>query len=319
MTHDTIGIDISKRHFDAHRLTTGLHRRFDNTAAGFRAFGCWLGTGDPELVIFEPTGPYHRDFEAAFAGRLPLAKVNPLQARRFAQSQGTRAKTDAVDARMLARMGRALDLAPDLAPDRPAEEIHIVLRDLRVARSGLVRDRTALMNRLAAARLPIVRRLAKARLAQAERQIAALDAEIDAEIDACLDACPKRRRAVQILTSIPGIGRITARSIIAECPEIGTLRHKQIAALAGLAPMTRQSGTWRGKARIEGGRRNLREALFMPALVAMKKNPDLSAKYDRLREAGKPHKVALTALMRKLIQLANTLISEDRTWHPKPA
>lgn len=310
MTHDSIGIDISKRHFDAHRLTTGIHRRFDNTAAGFKAFGRWLGTGDPGLVVFEPTGPYHRDFEAAFTGRLPLVKVNPLQARRFAQSQGTRAKTDAVDAHMLARMGRALELAPD----RPAEEIQIVLRDLRVARSGLVRDRTALMNRLAAARLPLVRRLAKARLAQVERQIAALDTEIDAR----LDACPKRRRAVQILTSIPGIGRITARSILAECPEIGTLRHKQIAALAGLAPMTRQSGTWRGKARIEGGRRHLREALFMPALVAMKKNPDLSAKYDRLREAGKPHKVALTALMRKLVQLANTLIREDRTWHPKP-
>lgn len=145
MTHDSIGIDISKRHFDAHRLTTGIHRRFDNTAAGFKAFGRWLGTGDPGLVVFEPTGPYHRDFEAAFTGRLPLVKVNPLQARRFAQSQGTRAKTDAVDAHMRARMGRALELAPD----RPAEEIQIVLRDLRVARSGLVRDRTALMNRLA--------------------------------------------------------------------------------------------------------------------------------------------------------------------------
>jgi transposase len=212
---------------------------------------------------------------------------------------------------MLARMGRALELVPD----RPADEIQTVLRELRATRSGLVRDRTALMNRLAAARLPLVRRLVKARLAQAERQIATLDAEIDA----CLEACPKRRRAAQILTSIPGVGRITARTILAECPEIGTLRHKQIAALAGLAPMTRQSGNWRGKARIEGGRRHLREALFMPALVAMKKNPDLSPKYDQLRAAGKPHKVALTALMRKLIQLANTLISEGRTWQPKMA
>jgi len=311
MTHDTIGIDISKLHFDAHRRATGSHARFDNTAAGFRAFSHWIGADHPDLVVFEPTGPYHRDFEAAFAGRLPLAKVNPLQARRFAQSQGTRAKTDAVDAAMLARMGRALELVPD----RPAEEIQTVLRELRVARSGLVRDRTALMNRLSAARLPLVRRLVKARLAQAERQIATLDAEIDGH----LEACPKRRRAAQILTSIPGIGRITARSILAECPEIGTLRHKQIAALAGLAPMTRQSGTWCGKARIEGGRRHLREALFMPALVAMKKNPELSAKYDQMRAAGKPHKVALTALMRKLIQLANTLIREDRTWHPKCA
>ena len=97
MTHDTIGIDISKLHFDAHRLTTGIHARFDNTAAGFKAFAHWIGADHPDLVVFEPTGPYHRDFEAAFSGRLPLVKVNPLQARRFAQSQGTRAKTDAVD------------------------------------------------------------------------------------------------------------------------------------------------------------------------------------------------------------------------------
>lgn len=311
MTKDTIGVDISKAHLDAHRLATGARARFDTTATGFRAFARWLGPAQPDLVVFEPTGAFHRGFEAAFAGRLPLVKVNPLQARRFAQAHGTRAKTDAVDAAMLALMGRALALVPD----RPADEIQTVLRDLRVARSGLVRDRTALMNRLAAARLPIVRRLVKARLAQAERQITARDAEIDA----CLDACPKRRRAVQILTSIPGIGRITARSILAECPEIGTLRHKQIAALAGLAPMTRQSGTWHGKARIQGGRRHLRQALYMPALVAMKKNPDLATKYDRMRAAGKPHKVALTTLMRKLIQLANTLISEDRTWKPKPA
>lgn len=100
MTHDTIGIDISKRHFDAHRRTTGSHARFDNTAAGFKAFSHWIGVDHPDLVVLEPTGPYHRDFEAAFAGRLPLVKVNPLQARRFAQSQGTRAKTDAVDARL---------------------------------------------------------------------------------------------------------------------------------------------------------------------------------------------------------------------------
>lgn len=311
MNTNTIGVDISKDHLDAHRLATGDHALFDDTALGLKKFERWLGPEHPDLVVFEPTGPCHRDFEAAFRGRLPLVKVNPLQARRFAQAHGTRAKTDAVDARMLALMGRALDLVPD----RPMDEIQIVLRDLRVARAGLVRDRTALMNRLAVARLPILRRLAKARLAQAERQIAALDAEIDT----CLEACPQRRRAMQILTSIPGIGRVTARSILAECPEIGSLRHKQMAALAGLAPMTRQSGAWRGKARIQGGRRHLREALFMPALVAMKKNPDLSEKYTAMREAGKPHKVAITTLMRKLIQLANTLIKDDRIWQPKPA
>lgn len=311
MTHDSIGVDISKAHLDVHRLSSGEHARFDNSATGLRAMKRWLGPDLPDLVVYEPTGIYHRRLEATFATELPLVKVNPLQARRFAQAHGTRAKTDAVDARMLALMGPALNLVPD----RPADELEPVLKELRVVRSGLVRDRTALMNRLASARFAVARRLLRARLAQTERQIETLDREIGNR----LKACPRRTRAQDILTSIPGIGQITARTLIAECPEIGSLRSKQIAALAGLAPMTRESGTWRGKASIQGGRKPLRDALFMPALVAMKRNPDLSRKYDQMRAAGKPHKVALTTLMRKLIQLANTLIKEDRLWQPKDA
>ena len=307
--NDTIGIDISKAHLDAHQLSTGGHARFDNTADGMRAFERWLGKTPPERVVFEPTGSCHKRFEARFSGRLPLVKVNPLQARRFAQAHGTRAKTDAVDARMLAVMGRALNLVPD----RPVDRKERNLKELHVARAGLVRDRTALMNRLATQTLGLTRRLTRARVTQTERQIATLDAEIERRNR----QCPRRSRALDILVSIPGIGAITARSILSECPEIGTLPAKQIAALSGLAPMTRQSGQWHGKARIQGGRKHLREALFMPALVAMKKNPDLTAKYNALRDKGKPHKVALTALMRKLIILANTLIRENRTWSEK--
>ncbi|WP_114291353.1 IS110 family transposase [Pseudosulfitobacter sp. DSM 107133] len=309
MINDTIGIDISKAHLDAHRLSTATHARFDNTATGLRAFERWLGQTTPERVVFEPTGPYHRRLESHFSGRLPLVKVNPLQARRFAQAHGTRAKTDAVDARMLALMGRALELVPDQPTDPKQREI----KELHVARTGLVRDRTALMNRLGTQQLDVTRRLTRARLRQVNHQIDRLNAEIERRNR----DCPERARAIGILTSIPGIGAITARALLSECPEIGTLGSKQIAALAGLAPITCQSGQWSGKAHIQGGRRLLRESLFMPALVAMKRNPDLSQKYDALRAAGKPHKVALAVLMRKLLILANTLISENREWTPK--
>lgn len=309
MTQDSIGIDISKAHLDAHRTTTGAHARFDNSALGLKALERWLGPARPDLVVYEPTGPYHRRLEMVFSGRLPLCKVNPLQARRFAQAHGTRAKTDAVDARMLAVMGRALDPVPDRGLDPDQRD----LKELQVTRAGLVRDRTALMNRLKTQTLGLTRRLTKARLAQTERQIAVLETGIEDRTR----ACPARARAQDILTSIPGIGRITARAILAECPEIGTLGSKQAAALAGLAPMTRQSGKWHGKARIHGGRKHLREALFMPALVAIKRNPDPAGKYEAMRAAGKPHKVALTTLMRKLIELANTLVKQDRIWTTK--
>lgn len=311
MTQDTIGIDISKAFLDAHQLTTGAHARFDTTKAGFSALRKWIGDPLPDRVVYEATGRYHLPFEAAFAGQLPLVKVNPLQARRFAQSLGTRAKTDAVDAHMLARMGQALDLIPD----QPVTQEEREIKELQVARAGITRDRTALLNRLSAQKMGLTRRMTRLRLAQAERQIAALDDEIERRTR----SCPRKARALDILTSIPGIGAISARAILIECPEIGTLGAKQIAALAGVAPMTRQSGKWQGKAHIQGGRRPLRQALFMPALVAMKRNPDLAEKYTTLRAAGKPHKVALTTLMRKLIQLANTLIRQDRMWVQKHA
>lgn len=202
-----------------------------------------------------------------------------------------------------------------MEPDGPRDKNIRDHKELQIARAALVRDRTALRNRLATQHLALTRRQTRARLAQVERQIAALDEELDTR----LAACPAQARSQAILTSIPGIGAITARALLIECPEIGRLTSKQIAALAGLAPMTRQSGQRRGKAVIQGGRKPLRDALFMPALVAMKRNPDLSLEYDQMRAAGKPHKVALTTLMRKLIQLANTLIKEDRLSEAKHA
>lgn len=311
MMKDTIGIDISKDRLDAHRLSTGETVQFANSAAGLRALRRWIGARIPDLVVYEATGAYHAALERGFAGVLPLVKVNPLQARRFAQARGTRAKTDAVDARTLAMMGSALDLVPDA----PKDKNQPALKELQIARMALIKERTRLLNRSKTQTLAILKRQSKARLEQIKRQLA----ELEGALLERARQCERRARAFDILCSIPGLGQITAVAILVECPEIGTLTRKQIASLAGLAPMTRQSGQWRGTAFIQGGRKFLRDALYMPALVAARYNPDLRQRYQTMIQAGKPTKVALTALMRKMIELANALVRQDREWAPKAA
>lgn len=311
MADHTIGVDISKSHLDVFRLEDGAARRFDNSTAGCRALVNWLGKVPVVRIVFEPTGPYHKAFEAALGDTLPLVKVNPLQARRFAEAHGTRAKTDAVDAQMLARMGTAFNLAPQAPRSRGAR----VLRDLHVARTGMIKDRTRLRNRAQTQDIAVLKRQTKARLAQLDRQIA----ELDTEIAALIEAGETTARNRDILCSMPGIGAVTAAAMLTLLPEIGTLERKQVASLAGLAPITRQSGQWQGKSFIGGGRKPLRDTLYMPALVAMRFNPDLKAKYEDLRAAGKPAKVAIVAVMRKLIEMANALVKADRTWTPKTA
>lgn len=311
MTEHTIGIDISKSHLDAFRLEDRAAERFENSPHGLRALIKWLGATPLKCIVYEPTGPYHRAFEKALSGKVPLVKVNPLQARRFAEASGTRAKTDAVDARILARMGAALALEPD-API--SEKLHD-LRDLQAARTGLVKERTRLRNRGHVQTNAVLKRQTKTRLALVERQIAELNAEIARHIAEDKPVARKR----EILCSIPGLGPIAAALILTFLPEIGTLERKQAGSLAGLVPYSRESGTWKGKSFISGGRKPLRDSLYMPALVAMRFNPDLKAKYTQLRTAGKPAKVAIVALMRKLLETANALIKADRFWVEKTA
>ena len=311
MSRDTIGIDIAKDTLDAHRPSTGAAAQFANSPAGLRARRRWIGAETPDLVVHDATGADHAALERGCAGALPLVKVNPLQVRRFAQARGPRAKTDAVDARVLAAMGAA----PDLAPDAPADRNQHALKALQIARLALVKARTRLPNRAKTQKLALLKRQSKARLEQIKRQLAALE-------DALLDLarqCERRARAVDILCSVPGLGRVTAVAILVECPKIGTLNRQQIASLAGLAPMTRQWGPWQGRAFIQGGRTVLRDALCMPARVAARHDPDLRQKYQAMIQAGKPAKVALSALMGKLIELANALIQKDRAWTPKLA
>lgn len=308
----TVGIDISKATLDVYLHPQASARQFPNTAAGIATLLTWLAQGAVHRVIFEPTGAYHHRLERQLGNAgLPMVKVNPLQARRFAEAIGQRAKTDAVDAAMLARFG-----ALDALQVRPmVSQTLSDMKELLVARRGLVKDRVAASNRNHVHRAPLLKRLADQRLRQVERQIAAIDAALralcqaDAELKARLD----------ILVSIPAIGEATALAMLIEMPELGTIDNKCVASLAGLAPVARNSGQHSGKRFIRAGRAHLRQALYMPALVAIRFNADMKAKYQALVVNGKPPKVAITAVMRKLLILGNALLREHRNWTPKNA
>jgi transposase len=311
MTQHTIGNDVSKETLDACHFANGKEHRFANCKAGFKALLAWLGQSSTR-VIFEPTGPYHRAMEVALAAAgHAIVKVNPRQARRFAEAIGKLAKTDRLDARMLARMGSLLELEA-----RPVHSVQLNdLKDLHVAREALIKDRTAAKNRSKNISIPLLKRQNSLRLSQIQRDITAVDEAIMAIIKA--DTVLAKRFG--ILISIPGISTITAATLIAEMPELGSLNPKQAASLAGLAPVARQSGKCKGRSYVQGGRSNVRQALYMPALVAMRYNPDLQTKYQKFIAAGKPAKVAITAIMRNIIVLANALLRESRTWTKKLA
>jgi transposase len=263
-------------------------------------------------VIFEATGPYGRELERRLeSSALPFARVNPRHARRFAEATGRLAKTDRVDALMLARFGAVME--PECRPLR--SQTLDQLAELVAARRALLKDRTATLNRQKTLRVKLLAKQAARRLTQIDAQIKAIDDAARALIKG--DPALNRRRA--ILESIRGFGETTAISLLADMPELGTLDEKQAAALAGLAPMNRQSGTWKGKSRIQGGRGHVRQTLYMPAMVAARFNTDMKAKLEALVAAGKPAKVAITAVMRKLVVLANALLRDNRFWTSKPA
>lgn len=267
----------------------------------------WLGKDRGPLVVFEATGAYHRQMETALAARtIPFVKVNPRQARRFAEATGRLAKTDRVDAVMLARMGAVLELE---AQKPKSENLH-ELKELMTARRALIKDQTAARTRLATTTLSLIKRQINARLLQITEQVQQIDAAMTSKL--AHDEAMSQQLA--ILVSIPGIAATTALAMLIEMPELGTLDGKQAASLTRLAPISRQSGKWQGKEQIRGGRPLLRRAIYMPALVAVRFNPALKTKYDQLIQAGKPAKVALTAIMRKLIVMANALLRDRRKW-----
>lgn len=307
---DVFGIDVSKATLDAYCSTGGEFRQFENATGGLASLFRWASSSSV-LVVFEASGVYHRDLELMLTRRgLTFAKVKPRQARRFAEAMGRVAKTDRLDAEMLAKMGNALQLKPTQTHSEDLGE----LRELLVFRRGLIKDCTAARTRLKTARHAMLRRLLAQRLGQIERQLA----RVDAAMKVIMASNPDLANRSKILISIAGISTTSAIALLADTPELGALTGKQAAALAGLAPISRQSGQWQGHERIQGGT-SVRQALFMPTLCAIQHNRAARSKLDDLVRTGKPRKVAVSAVMRKLVVLVNALIRDGRKWVPDPA
>jgi transposase len=309
------GIDVSKDWLDIHVLPQGRTLRVSNDPQGIGKLKRWLVPFDAVLIAVEATGKWHRPLcRSLHASGLPVAVVDPFRVRMFAKAQGILAKTDRLDARVLASF--AAVMTPPARP--PAPEAMEILKELVTARDSLAAQQAGLKNQLGAAHCAFLKRQLKARLARGEKDIAALEREILNRIEA--DEALARRHA--ILLSVPGFGPAVAASLVANLAELGACTAKQIGLLAGLAPIADESGKRQGVRVIWGGRAGARRMLYLAALSAARFNADMKAFYRRLIDDQKPAKLALVAVARKLVILANTLVSQDRIWQqhaPKPA
>lgn len=306
------GIDVCKDWLDVHVAAQGegVTFRTSNRRAGIAGLVTRMSELGVGRVALEATGRMHLAVWAALAGAgIEVVVLNPYRARKFADALGRLAKTDAIDARLLALAAERLEAAPAAPPSKELRR----LKELQALRRNLVGRRVAILNQLADAGEALARRLLAAEKRLIDRHIAKLEAELGAVVM----ADPALARRYEILVSVPGIGPASAIAMIAELPELGQASDKEIAALVGVAPMNWDSGAQRGRRRIKGGRAPLRAALQMAALAAARANPALRAFRDRLLDNGKPQKVALTAVLRKLVILANTLIRDDRLWTPQ--
>ena len=302
-----VGIDISKPTLDVASYPDGEVKQFSNHNKGHKVLLKWLISIDVKNVIFESTGSYHQELQC-FLGihNIPFSLINPRQAKYFGEAMGKLAKTDKADALMLAKFGQLMQPKQTINKTQTIDE----LEQLMAARRALLKDRTAAKNRQYILRSILLKRQMKQKLKQINTHIQAIDEHCETLMRA--DIQLKIRR--EILTSIPGLGTLSSTMMLCIMPELGNMDKRQTAALAGLAPITRQSGKWQGKSFIRGGRAHLRQALYMPALVAMRYNPDMQKTYQRLVANGKPPKVAIVAVMRKLIITANALLRDNRKW-----
>lgn len=301
-----VGCDISKHHLDLYHGSDGTSRRIANTA---EAVAAWIdGLGEPpDLVVMEATGRYDAVLRHALAGRdIPHARVNPEQARHFARATGRRAKTDAIDARMLAELGASLPVRVE-APGEPAR---LRLTALSRRRDQLVAMRKQERTRRAEERDARIAADLDEHLAWLDTRIAAFDREIAQT----MRSDPVLAAQAALLRSAPGIGPVAAVVLMAHMPELGSLSPKAAAALAGLAPYNNDSGGFRGKRSVRGGRTRIRQALYMAALAAARSNTELARFHHRLRSNGKPPKVALIALARKLLTTLNAMIRHQQAF-----
>jgi transposase len=302
-----IGIDVSKAELVTSVYPTGQTWTSATTAEAIEQLVAALTTWQPHLIVVEATAGYELPVVSACAAvGLPIAVVNPRQVRAFAHAIGRTAKTDAMDAALLALFGARVQPEVRPLPDEATQ----ALAALVSRRRQLIEMLGAEQRRLAQATTGAVRRDLRNHIRWLERRLA----DVDDDIGGAVQRSPVWRAQEDLLRSVPGIGPIVARTLLAELPELGRLDRRAIAALVGVAPFNRDSGQWRGRRMIWGGRRSIRAVLYMAALVASRRNPALASFYQRLRTLGKPAKVALVAVMRKLLTILNAMVKHQSPW-----
>lgn len=307
-----VGVDVSKHSLDICILSASAGKSpsagegeifaVSNDQSGIDSLVDRLRHSPVELVVIEASGRYERPIAAALAAAgITLAVVNPRQARDFAKATGRLAKTDRIDAEILARFAVAVEPRPSILPDEEVQDLQAIL----TRRRQLLEMRTAESNRLGMASTAVAKRI-RAHIKWLNKELECTDAELDEAVEQ--STIFKENEA--LLRSVPGVGPVLARTLLAELPELGTLSHKRLSALVGVAPFNRDSGTFKGKREVWGGRAPVRAALYMGALVATRHNPVIREFYVRLLAAGKPKKVALVACMRKLLSILNAVLRE---------
>jgi transposase len=300
-----IGIDVSKATLDV-AVHDGPLQQVANDGPGIATVVAQLSARSATLIVLEATGVYHHSVTAALvAAQLPVAVVNPRQVRDFARSTGLLAKTDRLDAQLLARFAAVVQPVPRPLPDEATHEL-IALVDRR---RQLIDMLTAEGNRLA-----IARRTVKPSVARHIKFLEKAIGTAEDDLDRWIQQSPAWRAQEDLLRSVPGIGAQTARLLIAELPELGRLSRREIAALVGVAPMARESGRWRGKRVCSGGRAHVRSMLYMATLAAIRCNPVIRACYQRLRAVNKPAKLALIACLRRLVGIINAMVKTNQRW-----
>jgi len=304
-----VGIDISKKNLDIQIQEDGPYFTCGNDLTGIDKVVEKLRSVQPALIVLEATGGYEKAVVSALVeAELPVTIVTPLWVRYFAKSSGTLAKTDKIDAKMLVRYGRAN--YPPVVIKRSEEQER--LSELMTRRSQVSLALITEKNHLENVTSEVVKKSIQKTILFLKQEIK----ELEAEIDEIVKNYPTLKNNEQIISSIPGAGKITAAILLADLPELGTLDHKKIAALVGVAPFNRDSGNNRGKRRIKGGRRSVRKVLFMAALAAIKWNPVIKEFYERLLARGKVKKVAIVACMHKLLTIMNAMIRSQTSWKP---
>lgn len=302
-----VGVDVSKKTLEVSILPSGDLFSVPNDHDGLDKLVATLEKVRPTLVVLEATGGYERPAVAALAAsRIATAVVNPRQVRDFAKATGRLAKTDRIDAKILARFAQDIRPAPKIPPDAEAREFSAIV----ARRRQIISMMSAEKNRLSITDSGAVRKRIEAHIRWLRKELE----KIDADLDQTIGKSPTLKENEALLRSVPGVGPVLCRTLLAELPEMGSVPPKKLSALVGVAPLNRDSGDRRGQRSVWGGRSGVREALYMGALVATHHNPQIKVFYERLLESGKPKKVALVGCMRKLLTILNAVMRERTPW-----